>query len=93
MLTALTTVDFPQPDSPAKPRTSPLSISNDTPRTAGISPAWCGYISTSRSRDEKDAHRSRKVAGFMISSRANPHSVNASTTNTMARPGGTIHHH
>ena len=42
--------------------------------------------------DGQDAHRWRSF-GFKISSSANPHSVNASTTNTMARPGGTIHHH
>ena len=33
-------VDLPQPDSPASPRTSPLSIRKSTPRTAGTSPLW-----------------------------------------------------
>ena len=33
-------VDLPQPDSPASPRTSPLSMSKLTPRTAGTSPDW-----------------------------------------------------
>ena len=31
-------VDLPQPDSPARPRTSPLPIVRSTPRTAGTSP-------------------------------------------------------
>jgi hypothetical protein len=33
-------VDLPQPDSPASPSTSPLSIANVTPRTAGTGPPF-----------------------------------------------------
>ena len=31
-------VDLPQPDSPARPTTSPFSICRSTPRTAGTAP-------------------------------------------------------
>ena len=42
--------------------------------------------------DGEDAHRSRSL-GLKTSSSANPHIVNARTTRTIARPGGTSHHH
>ena len=45
-------VDLPQPDSPAKPSTSPRSTSRSTPRTAGTSPPVVRY-STLRSRTER----------------------------------------
>jgi len=32
-------VDLPQPDSPARPRTSPRSTSRSIPRTAGTPPS------------------------------------------------------
>jgi hypothetical protein len=42
-------VDFPHPDSPASPSTSPRSICRSTPRTAGTSPPLVRYV-TDRSR-------------------------------------------
>src|SRR5205085_7149496 len=41
--------------------------------------------------DRQEAHRARSF-GLRMSSRAYPIMVNARTTNTIARPGGTIHH-
>ena len=45
-------VDLPQPDSPARPSTSPFSIWRSTPRTAGTPPPCVEYVMR-RSRQER----------------------------------------
>src|SRR4029079_2347244 len=47
-------VDFPQPDSPATPTTSPASTSSETPRRAGREPPATRY-ETARSRISNSA--------------------------------------
>src|SRR4029450_13909764 len=60
--------------------------------THGRHRARLGLVGHLEVPPRQDAHRSRSF-GLRISSSANPHRVNASTTNTIASPGGTSHHH
>ena len=71
-----TIVDLPHPDSPARPRTSPLSMSSVDAADGRHGPRLRLSTSIVRSRTRQDAHRSRSF-GLRISSSAKPHIVNA----------------
>ncbi len=81
-------MDFPAPDSPTTPSTSPGAIENDTRSTAVNAPRRVGKLD-GQSLDVQD-HRS---LGLSASRSQSPSRLTEITRITSAAPGKTVIHH
>ena len=86
---AMAVIDLPQPDSPIRPRVSPLSKTKLTSRTAAAGPRWVCSCTLKCRTSSRGIYRFRARRGSSRSRRPSPSRFRPSTADAIAMPGNT----